>query len=202
MAVAGGAESLAISPREFANEISTWVLQQKQQYTNLDSFIQALLLHLSTYGSIPQSHVFAPSSDASAHDVMASPVTTTIPLAALSSQAGIDSHTLLQAAQSYPPPYTNAPRILDPQMQSQMHRPIVSAAGRMPVDEAASAQEIWRNTQAMIHQQFSNQQDHHDLTTSHSLQPPPLVAAPESKELYCNQLLKSVCRQGIERWTD
>ena len=45
-------EALATSPRNFAAEISSWVLQHKQQHTELDSFIQALLLYLSTYGSV------------------------------------------------------------------------------------------------------------------------------------------------------
>ena len=131
-----------------------------------------------------QSHMFASAADMS-EMVMASPVTTTISLATLG-QTG-DSHALLQAAQPFPPPYgTNAPRILDPPHRSQMHHPIASSAGQLSIDDAVTAQEIWRNTHAMIQQQQQQQQqyatqsqDQHDLTNPQSHQPPPLVAAPE-----------------------
>ena len=186
--VTGGAQSLAISPREFATEISGWVLQQKPHHNTLDSFVQALLLHLSTYGTISQSHMYGGSSDVhvSTHDVvLTSPVTTTISLAALG-PAAVDSHALLQASQVYPPPYPNTPRILDTHHQGQIHQgqihqgqihQPVSAAGRMSVDDAVTAQEIWRNTAALLQQQYTSQPDQHD-PPSH--QPPPLVAASES----------------------
>lgn len=170
----GGAQSLAISPREFATEISGWVLQQKPHHTTLDSFVQALLLHLSTYGTMSQPHIYGGSSDvhASTHDVvLTSPVATTISLA----QTAIDSHALLQASQVYPPPYPNTPRLLDTH-QSQIHQPL-SVSGRLPVDDAVAAQEIWRNTAALLQQQYASQPDQHD---PQSHQPPPLVAAPES----------------------
>lgn len=45
---------ISLNQREWANDLTTWVIQNKLLYTGpnaLDQFCQALLLHLQTFGS-------------------------------------------------------------------------------------------------------------------------------------------------------
>ncbi len=49
---------IATSQREWANDLMTWVFQNKLLYTGpnaLEQFCNALLLNLQTYGNPPQS---------------------------------------------------------------------------------------------------------------------------------------------------
>eukprot|EP00118_Oscarella_pearsei_P025826 m.308853 g.308853 ORF g.308853 m.308853 type:complete len:513 (+) comp44965_c0_seq1:149-1687(+) len=162
---------LATSPRDFATEVSTWILQHKQQHTELDSFIQAQLLFLSAYGSVAaqrQQQLYASSQSSQGGSDLLSPVTSN-----LSGMAIMASPIETQSphGSSFPPPYRGLD--LHHQHAPQVHRPPSSAAQRFGDDP--QVQDLWR-TQAMM--QHLQQQGFHVSPGDHD--PPPLVQPPDS----------------------
>ncbi|XP_065829619.1 uncharacterized protein [Oscarella lobularis] len=174
-----GGEALATSPRDFAAEISSWVLQHKQQHTELDSFIQALLLYLSTYGSVvaqrqQQQQIYVSGQTHQATDLL-SPIAANLSGMTIMTSSSVDPP---HCVASFPPPYHGI-RGLDTHHQTpQVHRPPTSSAQQRFGDDP-QMQDLWRTQAMMQHMQQQQQQQqgfHSQTGTDHD--PPPLVQPP------------------------